>query len=137
MIVTDNPADFPPSALPAPLTRQSLDDFLLDELDLHPGRVVTAVRAIASRTRRSGPAMTAHDIAIYMHTQHPGLRRAPADGTRQSTHSLMTVLTQRQAKTSTAHAAVPLRAMRVSLVIRGSPNASASATYCASYALRL
>jgi predicted nucleic acid-binding protein len=30
VIVTDNLADFPPNALPAPLTRQSLDDFLLD-----------------------------------------------------------------------------------------------------------
>jgi predicted nucleic acid-binding protein len=67
VIVTDNLADFPPSALPAPLTRQSLDDFLLDAIDLHLGQVVTAVRAIASRTGRSGPAMTAYDIAAYMH----------------------------------------------------------------------
>jgi hypothetical protein len=67
VIVTDNLADFPPSALPAPLTRQSLDDFLHDELDLHSGLVVTAVRAVASRTGRSGPAMTAHDIATYMY----------------------------------------------------------------------
>jgi len=67
VIVTDNLADFPPHALPAPLTRQSLDDFLLDALDLHPSQVVTAVRAIASRTGRSGPAMTAHDIAAHMH----------------------------------------------------------------------
>jgi hypothetical protein len=53
-------------ALPAPLTRQSLDDFLLDELDLHPDHVVKAVRAVASRTGRSGPAMTAQDVATYM-----------------------------------------------------------------------
>ncbi|WP_322769191.1 PIN domain-containing protein [Frankia sp. Cr1] len=66
VIVTDNLADFPPSALPAPLIRQSLDDFLLDELDLHPGQVVTAVHAVASRTGRSGPAMTAHDVATYL-----------------------------------------------------------------------
>ncbi len=66
VIVTDNLADFPPSALPASLTRQSLGDFLLDELDLHPGQVVTAVRAVASRTGRSGPAMTARDVATYM-----------------------------------------------------------------------
>lgn len=68
MIVTDNLADFPPDALPTPLARQSLDDFLLDALDLQPSQVVTAVRAIASRTGRSGPTMTAHDIAAYMHT---------------------------------------------------------------------
>jgi predicted nucleic acid-binding protein len=77
MIVTDNLADFPPHALPAPLTRQSLDDFLLDALDLHPSQVITAVRAIASRTGRSGPTMTAHDIAAYMHA-----RGTPAFGER-------------------------------------------------------
>jgi predicted nucleic acid-binding protein len=38
VIVTDNLADFPPDALPAPLFRQSLDDFLLDSLDLYPPR---------------------------------------------------------------------------------------------------
>jgi hypothetical protein len=50
VIVTDNLADFPPAALPASLTRQSLDDFLLDTFDLHPGLVAAAVRAIADRT---------------------------------------------------------------------------------------
>jgi hypothetical protein len=50
VIVTDNLADFPPTALPAPLTRQSLDDFLLHSLDLHLGLVVSAVHAIATRT---------------------------------------------------------------------------------------
>jgi predicted nucleic acid-binding protein len=38
VIVTENLADFPPDALPAPLFRQSLDDFLLDSLDLYPPR---------------------------------------------------------------------------------------------------
>jgi hypothetical protein len=66
VIVTDNLADFPPSALPAPLSRQSLDSFLLDSLDLHPGQTVAAVLAIARRTGRSGPAMTARDIAAYL-----------------------------------------------------------------------
>lgn len=55
MVAADNLTDFPPDALPTPLTRQSLDDFLLDALDLQPSQVVTAVRAIAS-------------IAAYMHT---------------------------------------------------------------------
>jgi predicted nucleic acid-binding protein len=54
VIVTDNLADFPPAALPASIARQSLDDFLLDLLDIHPGQVVTAVRAIARRTGKSG-----------------------------------------------------------------------------------
>ncbi len=66
VIVTDNLADFPPAALPASIARQSLDDFLLDLLDLHPGQVVTAVRAIAGRTGKSGPRMTASEIAAYL-----------------------------------------------------------------------
>ena len=66
VIVTDNLGHFPPAALPAPLMRQSLDDFLLDSLDLHPELVVSAVHAVAGRTGRSGPAMTAHDVAIYL-----------------------------------------------------------------------
>jgi hypothetical protein len=68
VIVTDNLADFPRAALPASLTRQSLDDFLLDTFDLHSGQVVTAVRAVASRTGKSGPPMTASDIAAYLST---------------------------------------------------------------------
>jgi hypothetical protein len=66
VIVTGNLADFPPAALPGPLVRQSLDDFLLDALDLHPGPVISAVRAVAGRTGRSGPPMTARDIAAYL-----------------------------------------------------------------------
>jgi hypothetical protein len=63
MIVTDNVADFPPAALPASITRQLLDDFLLDIFDVHPGQVVTAVRAIAGRTGKSGPRLTPLEIA--------------------------------------------------------------------------
>jgi PIN domain len=66
VIVTDNLADFPPVALPAPLTRQALDEFLLDALDLHPGLIISAVRAVAGRTGRTGPVMTARDIAAYL-----------------------------------------------------------------------
>ncbi|HEY3957110.1 MAG TPA: PIN domain-containing protein [Streptosporangiaceae bacterium] len=68
VIVTDNLADFPPDALPAPLFRQSLDDFLLDSLDLHPAEVVTAIHAVARRTGKSGPAITACDVAAYLQT---------------------------------------------------------------------
>jgi hypothetical protein len=77
VIVTDNLADFPPDILPAPLFRQSLDDFLLDSLDLYPAQVVAAVRAVARRTGRSGPAMTARDVASYLQT-----RGTPAFGER-------------------------------------------------------
>src|SRR5215469_11395087 len=66
IIVTDNIADFPPAALPASIIRQSLDDFLLDIFDLHPGLVVTSVRVIAGRTGKSGPRMTASEIAAYL-----------------------------------------------------------------------
>ena len=38
VIVTDNLADFPPDALPAPLFRQSLDDFLLIRSTCTPPR---------------------------------------------------------------------------------------------------
>src|ERR1700722_17046892 len=65
VIVTDNLADFPPATLPAPLTRQSLDDFLLDTLGLYPGQVMTALRSVASRTGKHGTAMTVNDIAAY------------------------------------------------------------------------
>jgi predicted nucleic acid-binding protein len=68
VLVTDNLSDFPPAALPASIIRQSLDDFLLDAFDLHPGQVVTAVRAIAGRTGKSGPRMTASEIAVYLST---------------------------------------------------------------------
>ena len=54
--------------MPAPLFRQSLDDFLLDSLDLYPAQVITAARAVARRTGRSGPAMTARDVAAYLQT---------------------------------------------------------------------
>jgi predicted nucleic acid-binding protein len=66
VIVTDNLADFPPTSLPAPLTRQSLDDFLLDALGLYPGQVMSALRSVASRTGKYGPAMTVNNIATYL-----------------------------------------------------------------------
>jgi hypothetical protein len=66
VIVTDNLAHFPAAELPAPLVTQSLDQFLLDSLDLHAGRVVSAVRIVASRTGRFGPVLTAPDIATYL-----------------------------------------------------------------------
>jgi len=80
VIVTDNLADFPPAALPASITRQSLDEFLLDVLDLHPAQVVMAVHAIAGRTGKSGPVMTASEIAAYLSTHG-----APAFGERMLT----------------------------------------------------
>ncbi len=86
VIVTDNIADFPPGALPAPLIRQPLDEFLLDSLDLYPGQVISAVHAVARRTGRSGPAMTARDIAAYLQA-----RGMPAFGERQDDrHTLIT-----------------------------------------------
>lgn len=60
VIVTDNLADFPPGALPAPLFRQTLDDFpaRFARPLLHPRstHVVAAVRAVARRTGRTRPA---------------------------------------------------------------------------------
>jgi hypothetical protein len=66
VIVTENIADFPPAAMPAPLTRQCLDEFLLDILDLHPRLIISAVGAVAGRTGRTGPVMNAKEIAAYL-----------------------------------------------------------------------
>lgn len=83
VIITDNLADFPPDALPAPLFRQSLDDFLLDSLDLYPAQVITAARAVAHRTGRSGPAMTSsRRRRLPPDTRDARLRRTPAGRTR-------------------------------------------------------
>lgn len=68
IIITDNLADFPPAALPASIIRQSLDDFLLDLFDLHPGQVITAIQVIAGRTGKFGPTMTAPQVAAYLST---------------------------------------------------------------------
>jgi hypothetical protein len=43
-----------------------LDEFLLDTLDLHPVQVVAAVRSVAARTGRSGPALTPLDVAAHL-----------------------------------------------------------------------
>ena len=56
------------ASLPAPLTRQSLDDFLLDSHGLYPSQVMSALSSVASRTGRYGPALTAINIATYLQT---------------------------------------------------------------------
>jgi PIN domain len=59
VIVTQNLADFPEEALPASLSTQCLDEFLLDSLDLYPSEVLRAVDVVAQRTGRHGPTMSA------------------------------------------------------------------------------
>jgi hypothetical protein len=81
VIVTDNPADFPPAILPVSLTRQSLDDFLLEVFDLHPVQVIIAIRASAGRTGKSGPAMSAPESRIPLHARHASLRRTTTSST--------------------------------------------------------
>lgn len=83
VIVTDNLADFPPDALPEPLFRQSLDDFLLDSLDLYPAQVVAAVRAVARRTGRSGPAMTSSPSATSRWASDRPAPRQPSTAHRR------------------------------------------------------
>jgi len=58
VIVTDNTKDFPAERLPSPLFTQTLDEFLLDSLDLYPAAVISAVVNVAERTGRTGA--TAH-----------------------------------------------------------------------------
>jgi len=54
VIVTDNTKDFPPDQLPSPLFAQTLDEFLIDSLDLHRAAVISAVVRVANRTGRCG-----------------------------------------------------------------------------------
>lgn len=64
-IVTANLADFPAATL-APLGLEAIhpDDFLLDQLDLSPMAVLTAIRKQASDSRR--PPLTCHDLATLL-----------------------------------------------------------------------
>jgi hypothetical protein len=66
VIVTDNTKDFPAEQLPAPLFTQTLDEFLLDSLDLHPAAVISAVVRVADRTGRNGPRLTPADVADFL-----------------------------------------------------------------------
>lgn len=77
VIVTDNLRDFPPDTVSKPLIAQSLDEFLLDSLDQYQDAVVQALHAVAGRTGRAGPAMSARGIAEYLST-----RGAPGFGER-------------------------------------------------------
>ena len=66
VIVTDNTKDFPPDQLPSPLLTQTLDEFLLDSLDLHRAAVISAVVRVANRTGRCGPRLTPVDVADFL-----------------------------------------------------------------------
>lgn len=66
VIVTDNTTDFPAEQLPSPLFTQTLDEFLLDSLDLHPAAVISAVVRVADRTGRNGPRLTPADVADFL-----------------------------------------------------------------------
>lgn len=75
IIVTQNLRDFPPDALPRPLLAQNADVFLLDSLDLHPDAVISAVRTVAARTGRHGPALGPVDVITAIH-ETPGFADA-------------------------------------------------------------
>jgi hypothetical protein len=66
VIVTDNTRDFPVDRLPRPLFTQTLDEFLLDSLDLHSATVCSAVSKVAERTGRNGPSQSPLDIADHL-----------------------------------------------------------------------
>jgi predicted nucleic acid-binding protein len=66
VIVTDNTKDFPAEQLPSSLFIQTLDEFLLDSLDLHPAAVISAVVRVADRTGRNGPRLTPADVADFL-----------------------------------------------------------------------
>lgn len=79
VIVTDNTKDFPADELPRPLSVQTLDEFLLDALDLHQPKVCAGVIRVAERTGKNGPRMSPVDIADYFRrTSAPGFGAAVA-----------------------------------------------------------
>jgi len=79
VIVTQNLRDFPPEALPSPLLVQNADTFLLDSLDLHPAAVIAAVRTVAARTGRHGPALGPTEVVT-------AIREAPGFATKIREH---------------------------------------------------
>jgi hypothetical protein len=58
--------DLPVERLPRPLLTQTLDEFLLDSLDLHSATVCAAVVKVAERTGRNGPSQSPSDIADHL-----------------------------------------------------------------------
>jgi hypothetical protein len=58
--------DLPVERLPTPLFTQTLDEFLLDSLDLHSATVCSAVSKVAERTGRNGPSQSPLDIADHL-----------------------------------------------------------------------
>jgi predicted nucleic acid-binding protein len=62
VLVTQNLKDFPPDRLGPQLQVQDSDTFLLDALDLNRNETLAALRAVAFRTGRTGPALTALEI---------------------------------------------------------------------------
>jgi hypothetical protein len=66
VIVTYNTKDFPANRLPSPLFTRTLDEFLLDSLDLYPAAVISAVATVAERTGRTGPRLTQMDVAGFL-----------------------------------------------------------------------
>jgi predicted nucleic acid-binding protein len=87
IIVTDNLKHFPAELLPPFLRAQSLDEFLLDALDLHPTRVVAAVTAVAERTGRNGPRRTTEELAVDLaNNGAQEFSKALVDALRGSAH---------------------------------------------------
>jgi hypothetical protein len=79
VIVTDNTRDFPVDRLPEPLFTQTLDEFLLDAVDLHLATVCGAVIKVAERTGRNGPRQSPAELAEYLRrTSAPGFGAALA-----------------------------------------------------------
>ncbi len=72
VIVTENSKDFPLGSLPHPLFTQTSDEFLLDSLDLDSKTVVAAVKQVAARSGRNGPALSPLQVADHLkHTSAP------------------------------------------------------------------
>jgi len=81
VVVTFNVRDFPDSALkPYDVVALHPDDFLLDQLDLHPGQTVQALRDQAAAYRREPTDVT----GLLVRLEHSGLPGFAAEVRRHS-----------------------------------------------------
>ena len=61
-VVTHNHRDFPATSMPWGIEVMTPARFATTTVELDPGRAAQAARSMASRTGRSGPALTPHEV---------------------------------------------------------------------------